>query len=48
MKEIKLSVLYKIVEATDEKFKFNGTQETAFSDKCGSTYTIMKKLKTTS
>lgn len=40
-------MLYKIVEATDEKFKFNGAQESAFSDKCSSkTLLTIQKLRT--
>lgn len=34
VKEIKLNVLYKIVEATDEKFKTNPTIDEEISDRC--------------
>ena len=45
MKEIKLSVLYKIVEASDEKFKYVNTPETQISEKCGSKNILMKKSR---
>lgn len=34
IKEIKLNVLYKIVEATDEKFKVNPAIDEEISDRC--------------
>lgn len=34
IKEIRLNVLYKLVEATDEKFKLNPVIDEEISDRC--------------
>lgn len=41
LKEIKFTVLYKIVEATDEKFKNDSTVEEEIPVKCGSIFAVI-------
>ena len=45
IKEIKLTVLYKIVEATDEKFKNGSGVDEEITEKCSSTQLITVELK---
>lgn len=45
IKEIKMNVLYKIVEATDEKFKNNPTVDEEISERCCSTHHFYLELK---